>query len=150
MPSRRTVLGLSSVTAIATTAGCLRAVRDQFESNPDVLLERIVLANLTETDRSAELVVVRDGEVDLWQTFDIEEKEGQTFDSQRIPVDELGEPVEAYEIGANVANVDTRWFDLDDAVPESTIDRCQEADESIQFYVEIRSDKWIGSIAFCE
>ncbi|MXV63049.1 hypothetical protein GS429_13420 [Natronorubrum sp. JWXQ-INN-674] len=135
---------------MATTAGCLGTVRDRFESDPDVLLERIVVTNLTETDRSAELAVVRDGEVDLWQTFDIEGKAGQTVDSQRIPIDELGEPVEAYEIGANVANVGTRWFDLDDAVSEATTDRCQEADKSIQFYVEIRSDEWIGSIVFCE
>ncbi len=149
MPSRRMVLGIASTTAMSTTAGCLGSVRDQFGSDPTAPLGQIAVRNGTEADRAGELIVVRDDGIDLWRSFSIDGKDGQTIYSELIPAAKLGEPVETYQIGVNVEDIGTEWFDLADRVDESTIERCQE-DESMVFAFDIRPGERIRSEAVCE
>lgn len=143
------VLGIASTTAITTTAGCLGSIRDQFASDPTAPLGRIAVYNGTEANRAGELIVVRDDEIDLWRSFSIDGKDGQTIYSELIPAAKLGEPVETYQIGVNVEDIGTEWFDLAERVNESRIERCQE-DESIQFDFDIRPSERISSFAVCE
>ncbi|WP_090303026.1 hypothetical protein [Natronorubrum texcoconense] len=143
------VLGIASTTAITAIAGCLGSIREQFASDPTAPLGQIFIRNGTEADRAGELIVVRDGEIDLWRSFSIDGKNGQTVYSEQIPAAELSEPVETYQIGVNVEDIGTRWFDLAEQVPESTIERCQE-EELMQFAIDISANDRISSSAVCE
>lgn len=149
MPSRRSVLGIAGISAASSVAGCLGSIRERVPSDSPVMLGEVVFINTSEIDRTGDLIVIWDDEIDHWRSFTVDGMDGQTVRSEQIPETELGEPVTKYQVGIAVEDIDMKWFNLADTVPEATIERCQRRQNSLSLEMDIRSNEWIGATFSC-